>query len=44
MHVVFKGNFRLSKTSRNTKHMHWILYLNLVIDRFKCYSACVLSL
>jgi len=24
--------------------MCWILHLNLVIDRFKCYSACVLSL
>jgi len=24
------------------KHMRWILHLNLVIDRFKCYSACVL--
>jgi len=24
-----------------TKHMHWVLHLNLVIDRFKCYNACV---
>jgi len=21
-----------------TKHMLWVLHLNLVIDRFKCYS------
>jgi len=28
----------------NHKHKHWVLYLNQVIDRFKCYSACVLWL
>jgi len=27
-----------------TKHMRWVLHLNVVIDRFKCYSACVLWL
>jgi len=27
-----------------TKHMHWVLHLNLVINRFKCASTCVLSL
>jgi len=21
--------------------MHWVLHLNMMIDRFKCYSACV---
>jgi len=25
-----------------TKHMRWILHLNLVIDRFKCCSEYVL--
>jgi len=25
-----------------TKHMYWALRANLVIDRFKCYSACIL--
>jgi len=41
---VFSSKNQNSRSIIITKYMRWILHLNLMIDRFKCYSTCVLSL
>jgi len=34
------GGSNCQKNPYVTKHMRWVLHLNLVTDKFKCYSTC----